>query len=276
MSGLRWLGNLEGTTDPWKVANDDELDADGMPRTYVLKHFRAWGIQGRLVEYVAGKIAEELEVGSPEVRLIEVTSGFLESLRYISGPGPSMLSDARPGLHVGVVYDEKAAPVTDARSVAGRLADPLQPAGIIAVDALVQNDDREPRNLLMRPESVGRYAKHRLVPIDWSHAFCNASHPTVLRGMSWDRGLKAHPPLTHLVRSREDFREIRSRIEKWGTDARVRALIRWIPGEWGVSTEWRRKLEKYILNRITTTLHDLDRPDDPDGLFPNWQYSVKI
>lgn len=277
---LIWRANLNGISKPWKVESTDHSDESGFPRTFAVKYFRRRPEQRerRVVEYVCASLASWLEIGAPQVELLEFTDDFLASLGRLRAR-PWDLLDAEPGRHVGISWVTHAAELIERPGAMAGLADRRQPAEIIGCDFYLQNVDRHDSNVLVRPAALFGRPSHKLVPIDWGRCLgYDSPRPDYLAAIVSDtcvRDACAGTMLHQHVLGVDDFAVIRHRIGTLRTArARLEGLIHWMPAEWDVPEEWKGALLEYFTRRIDVVIARLSDAEDAEGVFPNWQLSL--
>jgi hypothetical protein len=277
---LTWQEDCKGNTQAWKVDSFDHLDGFGMPRSFALKYFRDGDEQTRIVEFLCASLAHELEVGAPEVAVLNVTPEFLDSLKLLT-TAPRGLARAVPGEHVGIAWVEGAAELARYPGALTGLADRRQPAEIIGCDALVQNDDRHDGNVLLHPGGIFGRADHKLIPIDWGGGLLSLDPAQVLgRRLSRDTGLRRvamASSLRNVVRGSEDFAHLIQRLEDLvAAPTRLQGIIQRIPDSWSVTDDTKAAFLDYFVQRLHLLIVRLGRGDDPEGIFPNWQPTLLL
>ncbi len=277
---LFWLEDLKGISEAWKVESHAHPDENGGPRSFATKYFRstAGNRERRVVEYVCASVANWLEVGAPEVVLLDFSEEFLSALGRLRVK-PQGLETAEPGRQLGIAYVEHAVELIRHEAALRGLANPRQPAEIIGCDAYLQNIDRHDSNVLLHPAAFFGRASHKLIPIDWGACLASVTPDREsLAAIVGERSVREQcvsSILRNRVQGVQDFETIRGRIaDLRGAKARLEGLINWMPAEWNVPEEWRAALLDYFSRRIDVVIDRLEDAGDPDAVFPNWQLSL--
>jgi hypothetical protein len=257
------------------VASEDHLNSQEQPRLFLLKNFCKGDERARIVEYVCARFACELDIGAPQVELLQLRPELLANLSRFS-PDAHGLSRAIPGFHLGIAWHENAVELAQHEDALSSLAAPAQIGGIIACDTCLQNIDRHRGNLLLRPHVDRSKARQALVPIDWGACF-NAVEPsaTDLMPIRERRTVYSSRFLMEIVKDRTSFSRVLKKLENWsGQPTKMRFLIEHVPQEWNVPTLWRDALIEHLLRRVDITLEIFSAKDVLARMFPNWQYSL--
>lgn len=276
MGDLYWLKNLNGATWPWLVASEAHLDSRDQPKRFVLKNFRDGEGQRRYTEFVATKVACELGIGAPRVTLLEVTAEFLDRARLLPEM-PRGLLQAQPGVQMAVSWYDDAPELVHHLPYGQipNLKSRSQLGGIIGADTLLQNDDRNRGNLLVRGSAESRSTRRVLVPIDWGLAFeGNKVDREDLQAIVGKRRIYGGDTfLLRHIRSADDFTPFLVSLQAFlNREATLRSIVDWVPESWNVPQRWKDALYEHILKRGEIVSERLRRYDDPERVFPEWQY----
>jgi hypothetical protein len=272
---ISWVENIVGATAPWRVASEDHLDARNLPRHFLLKNFRVDQAKTRYVEYIATRVASELDIGAPRPELLTITSDFVGAHRLLPTP-PAGLDQVLIGPQMAVPWYDDA--IVLARLPYGKihtLHSHHQPAGILATDTLLQNPDRHHGNVLVRRSGQGNRI---LVPIDWSLAFEGYEPiPSAFRSIANKRKLYiGGADMRRNVTGPEDFDLIRKQMEKlFTTSARIRSIVEGVPDEWKVSEKWMTTTYSHLMTRLEVTLDVLLHVGE-DRNMPDWQINLPV
>lgn len=276
---LNWLANMHGASHAWKVENLDDLDDDGFPRQFVLKHFREGALRPRVIEYVAGRLISELLPYAPGIQILHLTPEFLQAHSELHGSPysqsvPSFITSAVAGPHMAVEW-VNGDDLGGNNDLLDRLAVPTQIPDIVGCDGMLQNVDRDGWNILIRPVAKTNPRKFELIPFDWDNCFFNSEMGSgQLNAIGGVWKLFRMEALRERIHGKEQFYHLVERLSDWaGARARVQALLL-MPPEWGVPDGWRVELREHILKRIDVTLEQLQKDDEPGAAFPNWQISA--
>ncbi|MBA3342036.1 MAG: hypothetical protein H0T48_09390 [Gemmatimonadaceae bacterium] len=264
----------------------DSLDVAGLPREYIVKHFRSDQRLARITEYVAGRFAYDTQINAPEPVIVEFTPAFLADLASLPTP-PRDVARAEPGLHVAFEWNQYAVCMMETHGSLNSLERPEQVGEIIGVDTVLINFDRSPANILVELLTVGRGTPaHVLHPIDWDLSFAGGIYDfseLTREGLlssqkPWtDSGKVVHDALSTRVRSVDDLRSAISKLRLWeNARARIQLVIKGMPREWAVTAEQQAALVQFFLRRVASTIAGLQAPDDPNRAFPNWQASLPL
>jgi hypothetical protein len=279
---LSWVDDvLAGSTKPWRVADVDDVDDTGDERQYIVKHFRAGDLAARVTEFICGSVAADLDPFTLRPVLVTFTPAFLASLERLPKQ-PIGLAGAVPGLHVAYPWLMHAVRLFDHPNALTGLKIPHQVGDIIGCDVLLQNLDRGDDNVLVDPASQHRKPAHVLHAIDWESGIAGASlaasglpqlgalPKALLHGTS--------ALLKERLSSVQDFDHILQELARWhkSSAARAQMLVQGVPSEWGVSSADLQAIATYLLARVSTTMLRLGQLDDPDKVFPNWQYAASF
>jgi hypothetical protein len=283
ITNISWSANVIGSSRPWKILAFDTLDEGGLPREFIVKHFRSDQKIARIVEYVAGRFAYETNIHAIMPQTVRFSPAFLEDLRWLPEP-PRDVHLAEPGVHVAFAWNPRAISLMENHRALQQLEEPGQVGEIVGVDTVLINIDRSAENVLFEPRADFRGAPtHLLVPIDWE--LCFAGGTISEEFLSTPRLLKnARPwppqpsdPMCNNIRSVDDFLSAITKLGGWtGARARLQMLVQGVPPEWEVSKQLREAILAYLVRRIKTTVARLQLTDDPDNVFPNWQNSLSL
>ena len=286
LSRLAWNRDVAGASRPWRVLALDSVDVAGLPREYIVKHFRADQRLARITEYVAGRFAYDTQISAPEPIIVEFTPGFLADLALLPAP-PRDVARAEPGLHVAFEWNQYAVAMMETHGCLDSLERPEQVGEIIGVDTVLINFDRSPANVLVEPATVGRGSPaHILHPIDWDLSFAGGlfdfvsivREPMLASRAPWtDNGKVIRDALSARVRSVDDLRSAVGKLRIWeNSRARIQLVLQGMPREWGVTEQEQAVLLQFFLRRVESTIAGLLAPDDPNRAFPNWQASLAL
>jgi hypothetical protein len=272
---IAWIENVYGATSPWRVASEDHLDALSLPRHFLLKNFRVGQDRSRYLEYVALRIAAELDIGSPRPELLPLSEEFVEIHRTLRSP-PSGIERVVIGPHLGVPWYDDATVL--ARLPYGKihnLHSEHQPAGILAADTLLQNPDRHRGNVLVRTTARG---KRILVPIDWGLCF-RGFEPvqSVLRRIADERTIYVgSADMRPNIGGPSAFEGIMRQLEQLASStSHIRALIEEVPEEWQVPERWMTASYEHVIRRIEVAL-DVLLHINADRTMPEWQLDLPV
>jgi hypothetical protein len=285
-SELSWAGNVKGAASrPWRVLAYDSLDAGGLPREFIVKHFRSEQREARIVEYVAARFAFETEIHAIKPELVNFTPAFLEDLTSLPEP-PRDIHLAEPGVHLAFGWNSRAVCLMGNHKALRSLEDPYQIGEIIGVDTVLINFDRSDQNVLFEPiADIRGHPTHVLYPIDWDMCFAGGHvslsdlNDASLRAMQrpyTDHGASSDPMCAR-IQTADDFRAALQKLGAWtAAKARLKLLVQGVPREWAVTPEQASAFVEYFASRIDSTVARLQRPDDPDHSFPNFQPSLPL
>lgn len=272
---ISWIENIYGASAPWRVTSEEHLDARNLPRHFLLKNFRIDQARIRYVEYIATKVASELNIGAPRPELLSITDDFVEAHR--------LLIKQPTGLDRVLVGPQMALPWYDDAIVLARLPfgkihtlhSHHQPAGILATDTLLQNPDRHHGNILVRRSAQGNRI---LVPIDWGLAFEGYEPiPSAFRSIANQRKFYiGGADMRRNISDPEDFNLVRDQMEKLlAAPAHVRTIVEEVPDEWNVSEKWMTTTYSHLMARLEVTL-DVILHAGENRSMPDWQLKLPV
>lgn len=182
-SALSFIGELSGgSTRPWAVL---VLGADSKPQKYAVKLFREYHLDQypAIANEVFGAVlAEEFDLPSPSLALIEFTPAFLSTL---DAPQLEQLRTVPAGPKIGSLFLEGS--YTFSPSLTSKALEPYDQETIYAFDNLILNVDRRPDKpniLLSGPEAY---------LIDHEMSFTVAgSTLEQLRDQRWEHNYRGH------------------------------------------------------------------------------------
>jgi hypothetical protein len=280
---LSWLANVPGSSRPWRVLAYDSRDEGGLPREFIVKHFRSDQRLARTVEYVAARFAYESGVHAIRPEIVQFSPEFLEAIQSLPVQ-PRDAHLAEPGVQVAFEWNHRAVCLMENHTALQRLEEPGQIGEIVGVDTVVINLDRSVQNVLFEPRADARgNPMHLLYPIDWELCFAGGSiESSTLRQPQLLESARPWPPnppdpMCGLIRSRDDFDSAIHKLGGWtGARARLKLMLQGIPREWEVPEDTQEAILEFLVKRLRTTLARLKRPDDPEHVFPNWQNSLPL
>lgn len=279
MSSIYWVQNLFGASQPWRVASEEQLDATGQPRHFVLKNFCVGEGRPRYVEYVATQIAATLQTGAPRPTLLDIDQDFIDFHRLLATP-PSGITRVQLGPHVAIPwYSDANELVQLPYGQIPNLRTRTQIGSIVGADTFLQNEDRHRSNILVRRVANAKSSQRHLVPIDWGAAWegreiNHRSLGAIVEKTRFYPGTAGH---MHHLRDPMDFAPFRDQLEKLvARPAAVRSLVEWVPDEWAVPDSWKRALHDHIMRRGEIVLETLLRLGDRDHNIPDWQFQLPV
>lgn len=193
-------------------------------------------------EYIAARLAEELSLPVPPVRVVSVSHKFIKRNLLLRQQG------FEPGVQFASLYIKKSSTLKHFPTPPEKhkIVNRRRLAGMVVFDLWLNNLDRQRKNLLLKSSPLG----YKVMLIDHGNCF-----PGAFKWSTKTLKRNKNPRLTQPVHSwaaamlsRRHFTKYVQKIQDLPAE-KIEEIIDSVPDEWNVSKEEKKQLYKFLKKR---------------------------